>query len=206
MQLSPPRPVSALSADSLIIDRELPRFDVRLAEHLLVDADVPTTWDALCRLDLLRVHTPLLDAAFWVRGLPAKVRRTEAPVPPSLVLGDAGTQMPGWLVLGVDPGHELALGAVGRFWTPSIVWHDVDRDEFATFDEPGWGKIAVSFSVRPYGEHRSLLTYECRTATHDAASARAFARYWVLIRGFVAHIMRATLRTAAAGVGAPPER
>jgi hypothetical protein len=184
-------------ADALLVDRYLPSFDARIAEHRIVDADLAATWDALAHLDLMEVHTALLDAAFWARGLPAKLRGSAAPVPPAIVLGEPGDAMPGWLLLGIDAGHEIALGAVGRFWTPTIVWHDVEGpDDFAAFAEPGWGKIGVSFSLRPYGEHRTLLTYECRTETTDQSSRDAFARYWKIIRLFVGHIMRATLRTA----------
>jgi hypothetical protein len=67
----------------------------------------------------------------------------------------------------------------------------------ATFAAPGWGKIACDFSVRPYGEGRTLLSYECRTVTADAESRRRFAQYWSVIRPFVAHIMRVTLKTIA---------
>jgi hypothetical protein len=73
----------------------------------------------------------------------------------------------------------------------------VDRDEFAAFDEPGWGKIACHFLVRPDGEHRSVLTYECRTATTDDEARRRMARYWWVIRPFVGHLLRAALRTIA---------
>ena len=67
------------------------------------------------------------------------------------------------------------------------------RADFAGFDEPGWGKIAANFTVTPYGR-RTLLTYECRTATTDSVARRRFRRYWWVVRPFVAHIMRATLR------------
>jgi hypothetical protein len=199
-------PSSLRAGESLLVDDHLPSFDVAIAEHRIVDVDPLTTWDSLVHLDLLQVHTPLLDAAFWLRGLPARWRRTAAPVPPAIVLGELGTEMPGWLRLGEHPGRELAIGAVGRFWTPTIEWRDVGTpDAFRAFDEPGWGKIAVSFSVRPYGARRTLLTYECRTGTTDARSRAAFARYWRLIRPFVGHIMRATLRTVAVRAEYAPE-
>jgi hypothetical protein len=38
------------------------------------------------------------------------------------------------------------------------------------------------------------LTYECRVATTDATAHRRFARYWMLVRPFFAHIMHATVR------------
>jgi len=199
----PDSPALALpehSVDSLIIDRCLPDFDARIVEHVLVDADRATAWAALCDLDLMRVHTPLLDAAFWLRGLPARLRHVDVPPPATLRLGDDdAAPLPGWVALGTDPRHEIALGAVGRFWTPSIEWHDVSAAAFPTFAEPGWGRIAVSFSLRDYGERRTLATYECRTAVPDAASRKAFLRYWTLIRPFVGHIMRATLHTLETG-------
>ncbi len=202
MQPSPALALPEQSVDSLIIDRCLPAFDARIVEHVLVDVDRAAAWDALCALDLMRVHTPLLDAAFWVRGLPARLRHVDVPPPATIRLGDAAAApMPGWVSLGLAPRHEIALGAVGRFWTPSIEWHDVPAAAFPTFAEPGWGRIAVSFSLRDYGDRRTLATYECRTAVPDAASRKAFLRYWRLIRPFVGHIMRATLQTLVTTTG-----
>ena len=69
----------------MLIDHYLPRFDVTRIEHTVVDADVATTWSALRRLDLMRVHTPLMDAAMVARGLPARVSSRlghRAPPPP----------------------------------------------------------------------------------------------------------------------------
>jgi hypothetical protein len=183
-------------AEKMIIDEYLPRYDVVLAEHLVVDADPVTTWHAARELDFMTVHTPLLDTAMWARGLPARLRRQPQPEIPRLSIA-AGDRLPGWLSLGEREGHETALGAVGKFWQGNIEWRDVPLAEFAGFAEPGYGKIACNFSVRPYGPDRSLLTYECRTATTDEISRRKFARYWLVIRPFVRHIMRATLRTIA---------
>lgn len=201
MQSTPVLALPGASVDSLIIDRCLPDFDARIVEHVLVDAEHGATWDALCDLDLMRVHTPLLDAAFWVRGLPARLRHVDVPPPATLRLGDPGAPLPGWVSLGLVPRHEIALGAVGRFWTPSIEWKDVSAEAFPTYGEPGWGRIAVSFSLRGYGDRRTLASYECRTAVPDAESRKAFLRYWTLIRPFVGHIMRATLQSLVADAG-----
>ena len=76
------------------------------------------------------------------------------------------------MILGERAGTEIAFGAVGVFWHPQIEWHDVARDDFAAFAEPGFGKIACNFSVRPYGAGATLLSYECRTATTDDESRR----------------------------------
>jgi hypothetical protein len=178
---------------AMLLDDALPTFDVTEAAHTIVRADRPTTFAAARDLDFLRVRTPLLTSAMWVRGLPARLVHRADDVPPTLVLSEE--TMPGWLLLGERPGDEIAFGAVGVFWHPQIEWHEIDRDDFASFAEPGFGKIACNFSVRPYGDAASLLSYECRTATTDTASRRAFARYWRVVRPFVAHIMRATVAT-----------
>jgi hypothetical protein len=178
----------------LELDRALPTFDVEITESMVVDADPASTYEGARGLDFLRVRTPLLAAAFWVRGFPARLARRPVRVPPRRVLGERDP-LPGWPVLGETPGSEIAFGAVGKFWQGTIVWRDVARDEFAIFDEPGFGKIACDLRVRPCGPNRTLLTYECRTATTSADAQERFRRYWRLIRPFVGHIMRATLAT-----------
>lgn len=189
--------------DEFLIDRYLPRYDVTLVEHIVVDADVPTTWQALMGLDLMQVHTPLLDTAFFIRDLPAKTadflgrERSPKPPLPELKLGADSPPMEGWLSLGRTPQQEVAFGAVGKFWQSDIKWYDVTEmtpGQFADFDEPGWGRIAANFTVLRYGAARTLVSYEARTATNDPESQAKFARYWSVVRPFVGHIMRAALR------------
>jgi hypothetical protein len=191
---------------AMLLDRYLPTFDVTIIEHLVVDADVRTTWTALQDLDLVTVHTPLMDAAMFARGLPAKIASVlgrdvpPQPAPPELKIGATGPAMDGWLSLGQIREREVAFAAVGRFWQPEIEWYDTTAmtpEEFADFHVPGWGRIGVNFSLRPYGETRTLVSYEARTVTPDPMTARRFRRYWTLVRPFVGHIMRATLATLA---------
>lgn len=181
----------------MVIESVMPEFDARIAEHVVVAVDPATALDAARNLDFLTVRTPLLAASMWIRGLPERLRGRTAPPPPRLVLGQ-GMGLPGWLLLGERPDREIAFGAVGKFWQPTIEWRDVPQQQFRDFSEPGWGKIAANFSVMPYGEHATLLSYECRTVTTDAASRGRFLRYWWLIRPFVGHILRATLATIRA--------
>lgn len=178
-----------------LIDRHLPTYDVVLTEHLVIEADIDAVYTAAHDLDFMSVRSPLLLASTFVRGLPARLKGHPPVVPPTLRLAQDSAVLPGWLLLGEVPGHEVAFGAVGQFWKSDIQWRNVALPDFATFAEPGWGKIACHFQVRSAGEGRTVLTYECRTATTDAASRRLMMRYWKLIRPFVGHIMRATLRT-----------
>jgi hypothetical protein len=200
---APPATDTTDGVERMLIDDALPRFDYTRREHLVIDAGVAGTWEALLATDLLDVHTPLLDAAFWVRGLPARLKGGGGPPAPASLRLDGDVPLEGWLSLGRREPHELALGAVGRFWQADITWRTLqDPAEFAAFDEPGWGRIAANFSLRPYGATRTLLSYEARTAVPDEPSRRRFARYWELVEPFVGHIMRATLRTVAANAAA----
>jgi hypothetical protein len=169
-------------------------YDASIAEHAIVRREPEATFRAAIDLDFMSVHTPLLDLAIWARGFPARVTGRAVEPPPRLILS-GGDTLPGWLVLGERAGHELAFGAVGKFWQPGVDWRDVPAEAFADFDEPGWGKVVADFNVLPYGEHASVLTYECRSVTTDPESRQKFQRYWRLIRPFVAHIFRATVRT-----------
>ncbi len=197
MQLPAPSPVAPNPpVGPMLLDGFIDGADAEVAVHNIVAASPDRTFDAAKALDLLEVQTPLLTASFWVRGLPAKVLGRADPPPPAKLTLDGGLELPGWMLLAEAHGREIVFGAVGVFWTPTISWNtDVRPDQFAEFAEPGWGKIACNYSVRSYGEHRSLLSYECRTLTTDNESRRQFNRYWWLIRPFVRHIMNTTVRT-----------
>ncbi len=189
--------MSTISAEPMLIESALPMFDAMIAEHAVVAADPSTTFQTARGLDFLTVRTPLLTASMWVRDLPARLSGKAGAPPPRLVLADR-MGLPGWLMLGEQPNREIAFGAVGKFWRPLIEWRDVPLADFSGFAATGWGKIAANFSMVPYGESHTLLSYQCRTTTTDPDSRRRFLRYWWLVRPFVAHIMRATLNTIKA--------
>jgi hypothetical protein len=198
---------TAFQQDPLLIEQAMPEADEEIARHRIIDASPERVMAAARNLDFMEVRSRLVDAAMFARGLPARLRRHPVPDPPSMRLSDAveagEMQLPGWLIIGEKEGREIAFGAVGRFWKPDIEWRDVSPEDFAGFDEPGWGKIAADFSVTPYGDHRTLLTYACRVRCTDADSRRRFGRYWWLVSPFVGHIFAATLDTIAREVAAP---
>ncbi|GDY33803.1 hypothetical protein [Gandjariella thermophila] len=191
-----PHDITDAATQPMLLDRFAPRFDFSAVEHVVVDAPVDATYQAARHLDLLTVNSRLTDAAFWVRGLPERLRKHVPPRRPTrLTLDDldAGGDA---VLLGEQPGREVVFGAVGRFWTPVVRWRDIAPDEFVAFEEPGLGKIAAAYSVRPYGEHRSLLSYEARTILDDPMTRRWFGWYWATVSPVIRAIMRATLRAA----------
>ena len=99
-----------------------------------------------------------------------------------------------WVLLGEDPPFEVAFGVVGRFWAGETAWETIDAADFAGYDRPDYAKIACNFSLRPYGETHTLLSYECRTKGTNPSATRAFMRYWRLLSGFIGIVLRAQLR------------
>jgi hypothetical protein len=180
-----------------LIDRHLPRYIVTEVHDIEVNADAASTYEAIRRADL---RDPLVTTLFAIRELPDRLARrlrgeSPPPPPPSVTFGDLATPAMGWVLLEEDPGHELVLGSVGRFWRHDYGWRPVTAAEFARFEEPGFAKIAISLRVHPIAGDRSLLRYEARTATTDAEAHRRFRRYWRVIRPGVALVMwRALVR------------
>ena len=92
---------------------------------------------------------------------------------------------------------------IGRFWGGETAWKEIDASAFTPFDSPGYAKIACILSLRPYGEPRTLLSYEARTLATDDSARRAFLRYWRLVSPGVGIVMRSALALIAREVRRP---
>lgn len=182
---------------ALLLDDVLPEFGFARLESVPIAAPAGTVYAAARDLDLLSVHSPLFDAVTWARGLPERMRHRTPPPLPSMRIADlfdlAEKGVQPWVALGEVPDRELVFGAVGKAWRPTIEWRWIEPEEFRAFSEPGWAKMAASFVVHPYGQHRTLLTYEARTECTDPESADRFHRYWSLVSPGVGIVLRATL-------------
>lgn len=178
-----------------LLDVHLASYDVAVTEHVAIDAEPAVVFEAAKNFDFMTTRSPVVAALMAARSIPSRLLGRQVVSPRSLMLATESGSLPGWLVLGEVPGREVAFGAVGTFWRADIAWHDLAGQSFAAFAEPGWGKIACHLLVRPNGAGRSILSYECRTATTDPISRARMARYWWLIRPFVSYVLRAVLRT-----------
>lgn len=202
-----------------IADAFLPIYDVSDAVAVVVEADVDTTWRALLGADLIEVgrRKPLVGILGGLRALPdiaSQILHGERPsAPPQPLTLHAMTRLPlgdgGWTLLGEQPGTEIALGLVGKFWRPVIEYVAVDAAGFVDFAEPGYGKTIYSLSTRALDERRTLLSGLMRTATTDEHARRWFKRYWTFGVGSGAHVLVAGLidivREDAESAGASPQ-
>lgn len=196
-----------MNAAPLLIERLLPRPDAVRAEHLLVQGDPASVYERVMSADFVETWrgSPAVRFLFGARALgeravstvAGRAPREEAP-PASMRLADM-TEHGEWVRLGEDPPHEIAFGTIGRFWSGETTWEEIDAADFGGFDRPGFARIACDFSLRAYGAQRTLVSYECRTQATDPESRRAFLRYWRPLSPFIGVVLRAQLRTVAAG-------
>lgn len=199
------RPEDQPGEPGMSIDDFAAAPDFAISEHAAVPCPPEDAFAALRGLNLLTVRSPVVDAAMWLRGVPARMsRHAPARQRTRLTFDDlvAGGE---WVRLAERPGRELVLGAAGRFWTPIVRMERLGPGEFERYDKPGRGRIAMSVSVRQYGRWGSLLSYDVRTMLDDALVKRVFRWYWRTAEAFVRLIMRATLRRAAQEATRDPE-
>jgi hypothetical protein len=100
----------------------------------------------------------------------------------------------GWRVLSETPGRHLVFGAVTQPWKADVRFRGLAPDEFASFAEPGYAKIAWTIAVEPDGPAASVFHTETRVSTTDGESRRLFRRYWSLVSPGVLMIRREMLR------------
>jgi hypothetical protein len=174
----------------VLIDRFLPDYDVVEHHEMPVDAPVWRTYRAVKDLDLAR--SPIVLALLALRGIP---HLFTGAVKPSRRLGLDEIVRSGFVVLGEEPGREIVLGVVGRFWRPTSAIHRIEPGEFAGFDAPGFAKAAWNFLVTDRAASGATVMTETRIACTDTEARRRFTRYWRLVGPFSALIRRALLRS-----------
>jgi hypothetical protein len=172
----------------VLIDRFLPEYDEIEHHEAAVDAPSDRTYRAVKEIDLAR--SPIVLALLFARGLPHLFTGAVKPKR-RLALDDIVES--GFVVLGEEPGRELVLGIIGKFWRPGSGVHHIEANEFTGFDEPGFSKAVWNFLVADRPGGGSTVVTETRVASTDAEARRNFGWYWRLIGPFSALIRRIVL-------------
>lgn len=174
----------------MLIDRFIPDPDFQESRDLAVEA-VPE--EVLAVIKGTDLRDPVISTLFAVRDLPNRLARrlgarggardgARDGQPGDISFANIPNAGPGWIELGEEPGRELVLGAVGRFWRRDYGARTVAPGDFVAFHEPGYLKLAVASRVDPLGYDRCILHYEARIEATDEDAARRFRRYWKLIQ------------------------
>ncbi len=188
----------------MLLDEILPEFHVRASYGTQVVASPERVYASVWTADF--DHWGLMRTLFMLRGLPGLLaaphetwRRVRAQggrrqVRLEDVLGS------GFTLLGEQPGEELVLGTVGRFWLARGELRRVSRESFREMRVPGTAKAAWNFAVHPGTGGRTVLTTETRVLCADHATRRRFRTYWAVIgpfSGLIRREMLAAIRDAA---------
>ena len=177
-----------------VLDRLVPTFQAVERHSTTIAASADQVWAALSQVTTGELR--LFRLLMGVRLLPGRLlgshrARFDAEEP---LLG--WTVRFGFTILGQDAPRELVVGAIGQPWR-LVGGHGIavgGGDDFATFDQAGYAKMAANFRLASIAGGRAIqLTTETRVACTDAASARRFARYWWLIRPASGTIRRSWL-------------
>jgi hypothetical protein len=91
----------------------------------------------------------------------------------------------GFACLAEDPGREVVLGVVGRFWRPTGNVEPFRSEYFSDPLPPGLAKAVWNFTVGQTAAGQPVVvSTETRVVCADVASRRKFAVYWSVIRPF----------------------
>jgi hypothetical protein len=193
------------AADSgLLMCQFLPRYDFAVVHADVVRAAPARCYGAASELDLFQAS--LLRTLLSIRGLPQRAVGTLRERGKTATLQASRRTFRfkdmvglGWILLGETPGVEMVLGQVSRPWKAVAASTDAPTtpEQFMSFDEPGFAKIAASLRIDPYGNDSSILTMETRVAITDDKSRRRFRRYWLLVGPFSSLIRRMALHLLA---------
>jgi hypothetical protein len=81
-------------------------------------------------------------------------------------------------VLAEEPDREIVVGAYTQPWHEQVTFRPLPPEQFASFDQPGYVKIAWALAAEPLGPNESLLVTRTRAVATDPQARRRFRRYW----------------------------
>jgi hypothetical protein len=177
-----------------LLDRVMPDYDVVERHHVRVNAPSGIVLAAACDAD--PNSSAIVRLIFRARAFVLGARTQE------VSRGGLLNQMKalGWTTIGEREGREIVMGAVTQPWKSDVVFRGLPAEEFVTFHEPGYVKIAWTLRVDPIDATSSIFRTETRAGATDPDARRRFRWYWarfspgiVLIR----HVLvRSVKRTA----------
>lgn len=105
----------------------------------------------------------------------------------------ARTRELGWGVLAEVPGREIVMGAVTQPWVPNVRFRALTRDQFYSFMDPEYVKIAWTLRADPVTATTSVFRTETRVLACGPVPKSKFRRYWAFLSPGVVLIRLAML-------------
>lgn len=137
---------------------------------------------------------PYARPLFFLRALPARLLGRPFPDRdhdrPILDVALAN----GFILLSNEP-DAVVLGVVGRFWKlSSAIVRLAGPQEFLEFQEEGYAKAAMDFTLIPLEDGRVRVRTETRILPLGPEAARRFGLYWSIVHPGSATLRRMWLR------------
>ncbi|HET9869681.1 MAG TPA: hypothetical protein VFR02_04175, partial [bacterium] len=143
------------------LDAFLPAWRLRQADRIAVAAPPDKAWAVVRAIDLYRFG--FVRSLFGLRTWPDRLGGRGGALPKSMTLDDiAAGPAPGFRILREEPGREIVLGAIGQVWQARIPFREVDAEDWAAFQEPGYVKVAWNLSAGPGPQGGTILGVEVR--------------------------------------------
>jgi hypothetical protein len=120
----------------------------------------------------------IVRAIFRSRELLLRARPTRESLPRGLL---AKTKALGWGVLAEIPGREIVMGAVAQPWTANVVFRALAPEEFASFHEPDYVKIAWTLRTDRVAAMKSVFRTETRVLACGPVARSKFRKYWAFL-------------------------
>jgi hypothetical protein len=165
----------------ILLDRVMPDYDRRETHRRTIAAPADAIWAAAH--DLRGDEVTAMRLLMGIRTLGRRSGEDSRTVLETF-------RWMGFRIVDEDPGNELVVAGIGRFWKLSGGLRKVEgREHFAAFAEPGYAKVAFNFKLED-----GVLSTETRIAGTDAQARRRFGLYWLAIRPGSGLIRREWLR------------
>ena len=165
----------------MTLDAAMPDFDVREYHQTVIKSPGDKVYRTMKTMDF--------RASWLVRTL-LRIR-AGGRAPQAVTLNDFWQR--GFLLLSDIPNHEVLLGLVGRFWTPTGCLLTISPAQFTSFSDPSYAKTAFNFQIQDHASG-TLLSTETRVKCFRNPERLYFLCYWAVIRPFSGLIRKEMLR------------
>lgn len=171
----------------MLIDHYIEQSHVEQIHSIDVPGSPQEVYEFIKRLDFKQ--SKMIRLLFWLRGIPRVALKLE------------GFEEIGFIKLAEKNGKEIVWGEAGKPWRKNGDLQALTPEQFRSFQESGFLKIAWNFHV-DRTDKGSRVTTITRVYGTDRRAKRIFAIYWFFISPFSKWIRRIMLRMLKADVQA----
>jgi hypothetical protein len=176
----------------MLIDSFAPTPDAVETHRIEIAASCTAVYHALWTVDL--GSSPVVKGLLVLRSLPEWVLHPKHRQRLSQKVTLHTVMETGFGRLAEEPGREVVLGVVGRFWRPAANLLPFSPENFHGPVPPGLARAVWNFTVEEADAGRTVLSTETRVVCGDAASRLKFRLYWLVVRPCSRLIRRLMLR------------